>query len=71
MTTQTDRINGVLGDLGMKTPCRAASAGITLTLSGLQTVDGVLLASGDRLLVPSYRKRHLEGVCHHENMLEC
>lgn len=50
MVTQTDRINGVLGDLGVKTPCRCATTS-NITLSGLQTIDGVALADGDRVLV--------------------
>lgn len=62
MTTQTDRINGVLGDLGVKTPCRAATAGITLTLSGLQTVDGVVLVAGDRVLVKDQTDSTQNGI---------
>ncbi len=37
-------------DLAIKEPVRAATTG-NITLSGLQTIDGVALASGDRVLV--------------------
>jgi hypothetical protein len=37
-------------DLAIKEPCRVATAA-NITLSGLQTVDGVALAAGDRVLV--------------------
>lgn len=50
MALQLDRINGLIGDLGIKAPVRAATTA-NIMLSGLQTVDGVSLAAGDRVLV--------------------
>jgi phage-related tail fiber protein len=38
-------------DLAIKAPVRAATTGANITLSGLQTIDGVALAAGDRVLV--------------------
>jgi hypothetical protein len=38
-------------DLAIKAPVRAATTGSGITLSGLQTIDGVALAAGDRVLV--------------------
>ncbi len=38
-------------DLAIKAPVRAATTGSGIALSGLQTVDGVALAAGDRVLV--------------------
>lgn len=38
-------------DLAIKAPVRAATTGAAITLSGLQTIDGVALAAGDRVLV--------------------
>src|SRR5258706_12794658 len=38
-------------DLAIKAPVRVATTGSNITLSGLQTLDGVALASGDRVLV--------------------
>lgn len=38
-------------DLAIKAPVRVATTGGNITLSGLQTIDGVALASGDRVLV--------------------
>ena len=47
---QTDRIAGYVGDIALKLPCRVATTG-AITLSGLQTIDGVAVAAGDRVLV--------------------
>lgn len=47
---QNDRLLGLVGNLGIKVPCRAASTGV-LTLSGEQTIDGVACVTGDRVLV--------------------
>lgn len=38
-------------DLAIKAPVRVATTGANITLSGLQTLDGVALAAGDRVLV--------------------
>src|SRR5712672_2824549 len=38
-------------DLAIKAPARVATTGSNITLSGLQTIDGVALAVGDRVLV--------------------
>jgi phage-related tail fiber protein len=38
-------------DLAIKAPARVATTGSGITLSGLQTIDGVALAAGDRVLV--------------------
>lgn len=47
---QTDRLAGLLGNSAFKVPVRAASTA-ALTLSGEQTVDGVALVTGNRVLV--------------------
>ena len=47
---QVDRTTGLRGNVGMKIPVRAASTA-ALTLSGEQTVDGVALVTGERILV--------------------
>lgn len=47
---QTDRTTGLKGNVGMKIPVRAASTA-ALVLTGEQTVDGVALVTGDRVLV--------------------
>src|ERR1700691_863008 len=38
-------------DLGIKAPVRVATTGSAIALSGLQTIDGVALGAGDRVLV--------------------
>ncbi len=48
--SQVDRTMGLVGNVAMKAPCRVATTG-NITLSGLQTIDGVALAAGDRVLV--------------------
>lgn len=45
-----DRINGLLGSVAIKPPCRVATTA-NITLSGLQTIDGVTVVAGDRVLV--------------------
>lgn len=48
-STITDRLNGLTTSVAVKPPCVVA-AGTNLTLSGLQTVNGVALAQDDRVL---------------------
>lgn len=49
-TNLTDRVNGALGSLAFKAPVVVATAA-AITISGLQTIAGVVLAEGDRVLV--------------------
>jgi hypothetical protein len=49
-STTVDRRIGVYGSGAFKLACRAATTG-NITLSGLQTIDGVVLVDGDRVLV--------------------
>lgn len=46
----TDRLGGSEAYLAIKAPCRAIATG-NITLAGLQTIDGVALSSGNRVLV--------------------
>ena len=48
--TTTDRIAGLNGSVGFKAPCRVATTA-AITLSGEQTIDGVAIVAGDRVLV--------------------
>lgn len=48
-STSTDRLLGIMTSVAIKAPVKAVSS-TTLTLSGLQTVGGVALAEGDRVL---------------------
>jgi hypothetical protein len=45
-----------------KDSVRAATAGTSITLSGTQTVDGVALAAGDRVLVKDQTTRSQNGI---------
>lgn len=47
---QIDRALGLTGALGMKAPCIAATT-VNITLYGEQTIDGVAVYEGDRVLV--------------------
>ena len=49
-TVTTSRRQGINSSAAMKVPCLAATTA-NITLSGLQTVDGVALAADDRVLV--------------------
>lgn len=46
----TSRLGGSDSSLAIKAPCRVIATA-DITLSGLQTIDGVALAAGDRVLV--------------------
>lgn len=48
--TQIDRINGLIGSIAIKAPCRVATTA-NITLSGEQTIDGVSVVAEDRVLV--------------------
>ncbi len=48
--TYTDRLRGVQTSVAVKAPVLVATTA-EITLSGLQTIDGVSLSSGDRVLV--------------------
>jgi len=48
--TQTDRALGLTGTRGMKDPCVVATTA-NITLSGIQTIDGIVLEADDRVLV--------------------
>lgn len=55
------RLDGTLSGLAMKVPCKAVSAA-NLTLSGEQTVNGVAVVSGDRVLVKDQDTASENGV---------
>src|SRR5262249_48043413 len=49
-------------DLAWKAPVRAATTGTNITLSGLQTIDGVALAAGNRVLVKDQADPTTNGI---------
>ena len=49
-------------DLAIKAPARVATTGANITLSGLQTIDGVALAAGDRVLVKDQTDQTTNGL---------
>jgi len=59
--TSTDRVNGLVAGLAVKAPCVAATTA-NITLSGEQTVDGVLIAEGDRVLVKDQTDQTKNGI---------
>jgi len=48
--SQIDRINGLIGSIAVKAPCRVATTA-NITLSGEQAIDGVSVVADDRVLV--------------------
>lgn len=48
-------------DVAIKAPCRAATTA-NITLSGLQTVDGIVLVAGDRVLVKNQTSGATNGI---------
>jgi phage-related tail fiber protein len=49
-------------DLAIKAPVRVATTGANITLSGLQTIDGVALNAGDRVLVKDQTDQTTNGL---------
>src|SRR5713101_5883076 len=49
-------------DLAIKAPVRVATTGSNITLSGLQTIDGVALAAGDRVLAKDQTDAKTKGL---------
>ena len=60
-TVTTDRQRGLSGSLGVKAPVLVATTA-NITLSALQTVDGVSLAAGDRVLVKDQSTASENGI---------
>ena len=61
MTTSTDRFNGLVGSAAIKLPCLAATTS-NVTLSGEQSIDGVSLVEGDRVLVKNQTTGSENGI---------
>ena len=61
MTSQTDRKNGITGNLGIKAPVRCATT-TNITLSGLQTIDGITVVADDRVLVKDQTTASENGI---------
>jgi uncharacterized cupin superfamily protein len=59
--TSIERLAGISDGLGRKAPVRVATTS-NITLSGLQTIDGVALAEGDRVLVKSQTDTTENGI---------
>jgi hypothetical protein len=61
MATVQDRINGLLGELGVKAPVLVATTA-AITLSGEQTIDGVAVVAEDRVLVKNQADQTTNGI---------
>lgn len=59
--TITDRLDGLTTSVAVKAPCRVATTTQT-ALGGLQTISGVVLAEGDRVLVKSQTSSVENGI---------
>lgn len=66
MPTRDDRVRDAGRSLALKAPCRVATTA-NITLSGLQTVDGVALAENDRILVRAQTDSTQNGIYTAEN----
>lgn len=60
-STSTDRIDGLTTSVAIKAPCRVATTA-NITLSGLQTIDGVTVEAGDRVLVKNQTAAAENGI---------
>lgn len=61
MSTRNYRVDGINTDLAIKPACRVATTA-NITLSGLQTIDGIALAADDRVLVKNQTDTTQNGV---------
>src|SRR5258706_692369 len=61
--TTVDRLFGESSSVAVKAPVRAVSSIANITLSGLQTVGGVLLVEGDRVLVAAQTDSKKNCIC--------
>jgi uncharacterized cupin superfamily protein len=59
--TNVDRLSGISDGLGRKAPVRVATTA-NITLSGLQTIDGITVAEDDRVLVKSQTTSSQNGI---------
>lgn len=59
--TVIDRRYGVADGIAVKAPCRASTTA-NITLSGLQTIDGIALAADDRVLVKNQTTGSENGI---------
>lgn len=61
--SQVNSVNGnTLLFTGFFPPCRAATTGSAITLAGLQTLDGIALNAGDRVLVKDQADQTTNGI---------
>lgn len=63
ISSSTDRFNGLVASLAYKAPCIAASL-TNITLAAEQTIVGVALVSGDRVLVAGQTDPIENGIYH-------
>jgi hypothetical protein len=61
MTIQIDRTDGLSSATAIKGPCRVATTA-NISLAGLQTIDGVVLAAEDRVLVKDQTTASENGI---------
>ncbi|MBZ9981340.1 hypothetical protein LB521_09230 [Mesorhizobium sp. BR-1-1-8] len=60
-TTSVDQVTGYGETVAYKAPCRLATTA-NITLSGLQTIDGVAVAANDRVLVKDQADARYHGI---------
>lgn len=61
MTLQIDRIDGLSSATAVKGPCKVATTA-NITLAGQQTIDGIQVLSGDRVLVKNQVDARENGI---------
>lgn len=61
MVTTVDRFSGLRDGLGRKAPCQVATTA-NITLAGLQTIDGVTVIEGARVVVKSQTDPRENGI---------
>lgn len=60
-SARVDRLTGLVSSAAIKAPCYAGSR-TNITLSGVQTIDGVLVSAGKRVLVMGQTDARFNGI---------
>ena len=60
-TAFTYQVNGASETVAIKAPCRVATTA-NISLSGLQTIDGIEVGEGDRVVVQDQNSASLNGI---------
>lgn len=62
VSTITDMFYGISSSVAVKAPVKVATTGANITMNGTQTIDGIALVIGDRVLVKDQADETTNGI---------